>query len=182
MDHDKKTMLNLFTELGRLFNAKCTSSSFVPVKAEIASSNLVGVATLVEKGDIDKMLKEIESALKMEHISVDDVRHILHNAGSISQALVMLEDYTTIELMTITEAEEYSNGRFCYGTIANWISEGKLQKRGKRSVPRGRPKVLIARQDMDNFIKNPPKQGRTTGARRGVDFDLEYAEFIASKS
>ena len=46
MDHDKKTMLNLFTELGRLFNAKCTSSSFVPVKAEIASSNLVGVATL----------------------------------------------------------------------------------------------------------------------------------------
>ena len=180
MDHDKKTMLNLFTELGRLFNAKCTSSSFVPVKAEIASSNLVGVATLVEKGDIDKMLKEIESALKMEHISVDDVRNILHNADSISQALVMLEEKATIELMTINEAAEYSG--ICYGTLGNWIAEGKLKRYGKQAVPRGRPKVLISKEEIDYLVANPPKAGRVTGAKRGVDFDLEYAEFLASKS
>jgi len=142
-----------------------------PVKAEIASSNLVGVANISE---VTRMLREIVDAMRLEHIDVDTVFDILNSAQDLEEARELLDRKVNIELLTLREAAEYSG--ITYGTIANWASEGRLPRIGKRKVTKGlgRAEVLVSKNDLDDILANPPRAGRQSGWKRGRDFEKNW--------
>jgi len=147
------------------------TGNYSPVKAEIASSNLVGVANISE---VTRMLREIVEAMRLEHIDVDVVFDILNSAHNLDEARELLDKKVNIELLTLREAAEYSG--ITYGTIANWCSEGRLPRIGKRKVKkdRGRAEVLVSKNDLDDIMAHPPRAGRQSGWKRGRDFEKNW--------
>ncbi|MBA67224.1 MAG: hypothetical protein CL756_05050 [Chloroflexi bacterium] len=134
-----------------------------PVTAEIDSSNLFGVAkTQVEpkKLGVMVMLEKIIEIQKRSEIPT----HILEELISISTTLEdlqnYLDDYLTLELITMQDASEEFN--IPYNTITSWVTQGKLKKYAYTPAQYkvGRPFVLISLEELKDLINNPPKMGR----------------------
>ena len=90
--------------------------------------------------------------------------HVLEELISISTTLEdlrnHLDDYLTLELITMQDASEEFN--IPYNTITSWVTQGKLEKYAytHSQYKVGRPFVLISLDEVKYLIDNPPKMGR----------------------
>jgi predicted ArsR family transcriptional regulator len=60
-------------------------------------------------------------------------------------------------LVTIDEAAEELG--LCPSSIRRWLVKGKLQRMGTQHQPMGRPKVLIAMEELREYLATP-RNGR----------------------
>ncbi len=134
-----------------------------PVTAEIDGSNPFGVAKRqveTKKLGVMVMLEKIIEIQKRSEIPT----HILEGLISISNTLEdlqnYLDDYLTLELITMQDASEEFN--IPYNTITSWVTQGKLKKYAytPSEYKVGRPFVLISLDELKDLINNPPKMGR----------------------
>ena len=106
------------------------------------------------------MLEKIIEIQKRSEIPT----HILEGLISISNTLEdlqnYLDDYLTLELITMQDASEEFN--IPYNTITSWVTQGKLKKYAytPSEYKVGRPFVLISLDELKDLINNPPKMGR----------------------
>ena len=134
-----------------------------PVTAEIDGSNPFGVAKRqVETKKLGVMVM-LEKIIEIQKRS-ETPTHILEKLISISTTLEdlqnYLDDYLTLELITMQDASEEFN--IPYNTITSWVTQGKLKKYAytPSQYKVGRPFVLISLEEVKDLINNPPKMGR----------------------
>lgn len=143
----------------------CTNTPpYSPVKAEIASSNLVGVANLIDEyGEIKggKMTRQ----LARQSITLDELETLRannpHLLSGADQLMELVQEKLNDDLITLKDAEQMFGKNM--NTLASYIKRGKIQVRKYMNQPaggRGRPLVLISYSELSNYLSTEPKRGR----------------------
>lgn len=134
---------------------------FSPVKAEIASSNLVGVANLIEEyGEIKGGKMARQSA--REYITLDAIKTICesHPNATPGEIMQLVSQKVSEDLITTADACDAYN--LNQSTIASWIMRGhiSIKKIVPNSKSTGRPTNLLSRKELESYITNRPGRGR----------------------
>ena len=142
----------------------CTNTPpYSPVKAEIASSNLVGVANLIhEYGEIKggKMTRQ----LARQSITLDELETLRadnpHLLSGADQLMELVQEKLNDDLITLKDAEEMFGKNT--NTLSSYITRGKIQVKKYMNHPsgRGRPLVLISYSELASYLSTKPKRGR----------------------
>ena len=102
-------------------------------------------------------MKEIR---KKSEVPTNVLEELISISTTLEDLRNHLDDYLTLELITMQDASEEFN--IPYNTITSWVTQGKLKKYAytPSQYKVGRPFVLISLEEVKDLIDNPPKMGR----------------------
>ncbi len=102
-------------------------------------------------------MKEIR---KKSEVPTNVLEELISISTTLEDLRNHLDDYLTLELITMQDASEEFN--IPYNTITFWVTQGKLKKYAytPSQYKVGRPFVLISLEEVKHLIDNPPKMGR----------------------
>ena len=145
----------------------CTNTPpYSPVKAEIASSNLVGVANLIDEYGENKGGK-MTRQLARQSITLDELETLRadnpHLLSGADQLMELVQEKLNDDLITLYDAEiEFG---IIPSTLKSWMERhpDKLSPKKKinnYSSKGGRPRILISRSELQSFLENKRGRGR----------------------
>ncbi len=132
-----------------------------PVKAEIASSNLVGVAN---DGGINLELGGLNMARHSgrESILIDELKYIIEQNSDITGEELMSKVIEKIDSDKVDMQVASDIYNIPYSTISDWLQAGHIREYGRVANGKGTGanKKLVSLKEVETWKETRPRRGR----------------------